>query len=71
MEGDTEANKICWVLRYIRKGSAEVWRENLIKNLDQGVVIIETVGKLFDKIREEFGNKGGLATVVGIEGKNI
>jgi len=26
---------------------------------------------LFEKIREEFGNKGGPATVVGIEGKNI
>ena len=48
LEGVDNKRKISWVLSYVQGGVAEVWKDNI---LDE----IETMEELFKKIREEFG----------------
>ena len=55
MKGTGEEEKILWVLTYMQRGVAEVWKENILEERRQGLSLVETVEELFKKIREEFG----------------
>jgi len=55
MKGSREKEKILWVLTYVQKGVAEVWKENILEERRQGLLMVEMVEELFTKMREEFG----------------
>ena len=55
MKGTGEEEKISWVLTYVQRGVAEVWKENVLEERRQRVSAVETVEELFTKMREEFG----------------
>jgi len=54
MKGSGEEEKILWVLTYVQRGVAEVWKENVLEERRQGVLLVETVEELFTKMRKEF-----------------
>jgi len=47
--------QIQWVLSYIQGGSADVWKENILEDLEGGLLEYETVGEFLADIRKEFG----------------
>ena len=44
-----------WVLSYVQEGIAEAQKDNLLDELSKGELEVETVEKLFMKMRNEFG----------------
>jgi len=55
MKGTEEEEKILWVLTYVQGGVTEVWKENVLEEMRQGLLLVETVEELFTKMREKFG----------------
>ena len=58
MTGELEATRIAWVLSYVQGGVAEAWKDNLLDELSKGESEVETAEKLFQKMRNEFGETG-------------
>ena len=46
---------MAWVLSYIQRRIAEVWKDNLLDELAKGELEIESAEQLFTKIRNDFG----------------
>ena len=46
--------QIQWVLSYMQRGSADVWKENILEDLEAGVLEYETVEEFLTDIRKEF-----------------
>ena len=44
-----------WVLSYVQEGIAEAQKDNLLNKLSKRELGVETVEKLFTKMRNEFG----------------
>ena len=53
-EASVEA-QINWVLSYVQGGSANIWKENMLEELETGEIEFESVGDFLAKIRREFG----------------
>jgi len=53
--GVDNKEKISWVFSYIQGGVAEVWKDNILDEIEKGTSEVETMEELFEKIREEFG----------------
>ena len=49
--------QVQWVLSYIQEGSANIWKENVLKELEAGELEFETVGKFLVEIKREFGGE--------------
>ena len=47
--------QVQWVLSYIQGGSANIWKENMLEELEAGELEFETVGKFLVEIKREFG----------------
>jgi len=47
--------QVVWVLSYMQGGVAEAWKDNLLDKLAKGKSKVNTVEKLFTKIRNDFG----------------
>jgi len=47
--------QIQWVLLYVQGGSADVWKENVLKNLEERILEYESVGEFLAAIKKEFG----------------
>jgi len=47
--------QVQWVLSYVQGGSADVWKENVIEELEAGEVEYETVEEFLTGLRKEFG----------------
>ena len=47
--------QIQWVLSYMQGGSADIWKENILEDLEGGLLEYETVGEFLADIRKEFG----------------
>jgi len=46
---------VAWVLSYIQRRIAEVWKDNLLDELAKGELEVESAEQLFTKIRNDFG----------------
>ena len=55
MTEEATTTQVAWVLLYVRGGVAEAWKDNLLDELAKGESEIDTVEKLFTKIRDDFG----------------
>ena len=47
--------KISWVFSYVQGGIAEMWKNNILDEIEKGTSEVETMEELFEKMREEFG----------------
>jgi len=55
LRGNTVEEQVQWVLTYVQGGSADVWKENMVEELESGEVEYESVEKLFTCLKKEFG----------------
>ena len=47
--------QVQWVLSYVQGGSADVWKENVMEELESGEMEYKTVEEFFTSLRKEFG----------------
>jgi len=57
LRGNTVEEQIQWVLTYVQGGSADVWKENVMEDLEGGEVEYELVEEFFTILRKEFGGE--------------
>jgi len=55
MTDEAATTQVAWVLSYVQEGVAEAWKDNLLDKLAKGELKVDTVEKLFTKIRNNFG----------------
>jgi len=55
MTEEAATTQMAWVLLYVQGGVAEAWKDNLLDELAKGESEVESVEKLFTKIRNDFG----------------
>ena len=55
MRGTIVEEKIQWILSYVQRELANVWKENMLENLEAGLLEYEIAGKFLIDIRKEFG----------------
>jgi len=46
--------QIQWVLSYVQGGSADIWKENIMEELETGEIEFKLVGEFLAEIRKEF-----------------
>ena len=46
--------QIQWVLSYVWGGSVDVWKKNVLEDLEIGILEYKTVGEFLTNIRKEF-----------------
>jgi len=47
------------VLSYVQGRSADVWKENVMKDLERNLLNCEIVGEFLMDLKKEFGGRGG------------
>jgi len=47
--------QVNWMLSYVQGGSADIWKENMMEELEAGELEFESVGELLAEIKKEFG----------------
>jgi len=47
--------QIQWILSYVQGGSADVWKENLVEDLETREIEFRSVGNFLLKLKKEFG----------------
>ena len=55
LRGNTVEEQVQWVLTYVQGGSVDVWKENIMEELELGEVEYESVEELFTCLKKEFG----------------
>ena len=55
MTEEAATTQVTWVLSYVQGEVAEAWKDNLLDELAKGESEVESVEKLFTKIRNDFG----------------
>jgi len=51
----TVEEQVQWVLSYVQGGSADVWKENMMEELESGEVEYESVEEFLTSLKKEFG----------------
>ena len=44
-----------WVLPYMQEGAADIWKENMLEDLEIGIWEFEIVGEILKEIKKKFG----------------
>jgi len=55
LRGNTVEEQVQWVLTYVQGGSANVWKENIMEELESGEVEYESVEEFLTTLKKEFG----------------
>ena len=55
LRGATVEEQVQWVLSYVQGGSADVWKENVMEELEAGEVEFESIEEFFTSLKKEFG----------------
>jgi len=55
LRGNTVEEQVQWVLTYVQGGSADVWKENIMEELESGEIEYESVEELLTCLKKEFG----------------
>jgi len=55
LRGATVEEQVQWVLLYVQGGSADVWKENVMEELESGEVEYESVEEFLTILKKEFG----------------
>ena len=62
-EGTLE-EQVIWVLSYVQGGSVDVWKENVMEELEAGKMEYESIEEFFTSMKKEFGGGEEKATKV-------
>ena len=55
MRGATIEEQIQWILSYIQEGLADIWKENILEDLEAEEMEFESVGEFLVVLKKEFG----------------
>jgi len=55
MRGELVEGQVQWMLSYIQGGSADIWKENIMEELESGEVEYESAEEFLMSLRKEFG----------------
>ena len=55
MKGNIVEEQVQWVLSYVQGGSADVWKENMMEEIEAGEVKYEDMEEFLTSLRKEFG----------------
>ena len=66
LRGNMVEEQIQWVLTYVQGGSADVWKENMMDELESGEMEYETVEDFLTNLRKEF-SRGEEESVKAVE----
>jgi len=55
MRGESVEGQVQWMLSYIQGGSVDVWKENIMEELESGEVEYELVEEFLMSLRKKFG----------------
>ena len=55
LRGNTVEEQVQWALTYVQGGSADIWKENIIEELESGEVEYESVEEFLSCLKKEFG----------------
>jgi len=55
LRGATVEEQVQWVLSYVQGGSADVWKENVMEELESGEVEYKSVEEFLTILKKEFG----------------
>jgi len=55
IKGSMVEEQVQWVLSYVQRGSADVWKENMMEEIEAGEVEYESVEEFLTSLRKEFG----------------
>jgi len=58
----TVVEQVYWILSHVQGGSADIWKENVMEELETGKVEYETAEELLMSLKKKFG--GGEEEVV-------
>ena len=54
MRGVAVEKQIQWVLSYVQGGLADIWKENMLEDLEGGLLEYKTVGEFLAEKKKEF-----------------
>ena len=54
LRGTTVEEQVQWALSYVQGGSADVWKENMMEELESGEIEYETTEEFFTSLRKKF-----------------
>ena len=57
LRGVTVEEQVQWILSYVQEGSADVWKENVMEELESGKIEYESAEEFLMSLRKEFGGK--------------
>ena len=57
LRGETVEGQVQWALSYVQGGSADVWKENLMEELESGEMEYESIEEFFTSLKKEFGGE--------------
>ena len=57
MRGVPVEEQIQWILSYVQEGTADVWKENVLEELEAVELEFETIGEFLAEIKKEFGGE--------------
>ena len=55
LRGNTVEEQVQWILTYVQRGLADVWKENIMEELESGEVEYESVEEFLTTLKKEFG----------------
>jgi len=76
LRGATVEKQVQWILSYVQGGSADIWKKNVMEEMETGEVEYESAEEFLTCLRKEFGGRrrgvseSGRAEEAGARGKN-
>ena len=55
MRGESVEGQVQWILSYVQGGTADVWKENVMEELETGEIEYETAEEFLMSLKKEFG----------------
>ena len=55
MRGNMVEEQVQWILSYVQEGSVDVWKENVMEEMEAGEVEYELAEEFLTTLRKEFG----------------
>ena len=55
MRGESVEEQVQWILSYVQGGTADVWKENVMEELEAGEIEYETAEEFLINLKKEFG----------------
>jgi len=53
----TVEEQVFWILSYVQGGSVDIWKENVMEELEVGEMECETAGEFLTVLKKEFGGE--------------